>query len=67
MNLKDERLIVYVSARLAERSTWEGIMFLSTLAGSRWGAQLPLEQCVALGAGISGFIKILFPDAVPKV
>jgi hypothetical protein len=62
MNIKIETLIAYVVARLSERSSWEGIAFLLTLTGSRYGANLPLDQCVALGGMLSGAIKIIFPD-----
>jgi hypothetical protein len=66
MNPKFETLIAYLSARASERSTWEGVGFLLTLAGSKWGINLPLDQCVTIGATVSGAIKIIWPDAKAK-
>lgn len=63
MKKKLEILIAYIFARMCERSTYEGLAFLLTLAGSKYGASLPLDQCVTLGAILSGAIKIIFPDA----
>jgi hypothetical protein len=65
MKAKLEALAAYLAARLSERSTWEGLMFLLTLSGSHYAASMPLDQCVALGATVSGAIKIIFPDSKP--
>lgn len=59
-----EQLLGYVADRLAERSTWEGVAFLFTVCGSHY-QNLDWGQCAALGATVSGAIKIIFPDAKP--
>lgn len=56
-----EKIAAYLAARASEASTWQGVAFILTLAGSRY-ANMDWGQCAALGATLSGIIKILFPD-----
>jgi hypothetical protein len=60
-----EQLIVYVAARAAEPSTWQGVAFMLTLCGSHYASSLDWGQAAALGGFISGAIKIIFPDVKP--
>jgi hypothetical protein len=61
---KLDTLLLYIGARLSEPGTWQGIAFLLTLMGSRY-AHLDWGQCAALGASISGALKIMLPDTKP--
>lgn len=62
---KLEQLLGFIADRLAERSTYEGLVFIFTVCGSHY-QNLDWGQCATLGATASGIIKIIFPDAKPK-
>ena len=53
MKTKLEILIAYLAARLSEISTWKGIAYFLTFAGSKYGSDLDLDQAVAVGVGLS--------------
>lgn len=66
MRDKLEQLLAYLAERAAEPGTWQGVVFVLTLAGSKY-ASLDWGRCAALGGIASAAIKILFPDAkLPK-
>lgn len=54
----------FILDRMREPSSWQGVGFLATLAGAKWGASLDWGQAAALGATVSAFIKTIFPDAL---
>lgn len=49
-------------ARMGESSTWQGLGFLVTLCGGRWGAELDWGAAAALGGTVSALIKSVLPD-----
>lgn len=51
--------------RMGEASTWQGIGFFIALAGSKFGAGMDWGQAAALGATVSGALKMLLPDPKP--
>lgn len=55
----------YMLDRMGEASTWQGIGFIVTLFGSKWGS-LDWGQAAALGGIVSGLIKALLPDSFKK-
>lgn len=60
-----ERLTValeYISERLREPSTWQGIGFAVALTGSKVGLGLDWGQAAGLGGFISAAIKMALPD-----
>jgi hypothetical protein len=59
---KIDALLQYIAQRIAEPGTWQGIAFLLALGGSRY-ANLDWGQCAALGASVSGVLKIVLPDS----
>jgi len=59
-------LISYTFARLAERSTWLGLVALATGAGATLEPD-QLEKIVVAGVAGAGLIATLFPDPVPKI
>lgn len=61
-----EYFLNYVADRLQEASTWQGIGFIVTLTGCKYGANLDWGQAAGLGGFISAFIKTIFPDKVKK-
>lgn len=61
MNSKLNALITYAASRISERGTWQGIAFMLGLFGSHY-ASLDWGQCAAIGASISGALKIILPD-----
>ncbi len=52
----------YLLDRMGERSTWEGVAFIVTLTGSKWGANMDWGQAAGLGASISAAIKMGMKD-----
>jgi hypothetical protein len=52
----------FIAARLSEASTWQGIFFLITLTGSKFGAGLDWGQAAGLGGVMSAALKMIFPD-----
>ena len=54
-------LVLYGLNRLAERSTWQGIVAIATAAGVSVSPELA-TQIVAGGAAAVGFINAVFPD-----
>ena len=54
-------LLEYIQDRLLEPSTYQGMAFLLTLAGSRY-ANLNWGEATSIGAGISAILKILLKD-----
>lgn len=57
--------INYVTCRLSEPSTWQGIGFLVALTGSKVGMGLDWGQAAGLGGIISAAIKMAIPDKRP--
>ena len=67
MATKIELIAVYLSQRLSEPETWRGVAVIATLIGGNQFAALNWGECAALGAAISGVMKIIFPTVViPK-
>jgi hypothetical protein len=66
MRAKTRKLIEYWLARMGESSTWQGVAFILTLFGTKFGTTLDWGQAAAAGGAISGFIKLLLPDQVKK-
>ena len=64
MASKAELVAVYLSQRLSEPETWRGVAVIATLVGGSQFAALNWGECAALGAAISGVMKIIFPSAV---
>jgi hypothetical protein len=58
---KLEKLSFYIADLLSEKSTWQGIAFFLGLFGSHYAA-LDWGQGAALGASLSGALKIIFKD-----
>jgi aspartate oxidase len=54
-------IVVWLAARLKERSTWLGIIALITAAGVKISPALT-EQLVTIGAGIAGLVLALTAD-----
>jgi len=65
MNEKMRAFIGYLSARLSEPSTWQGIGFIVALTGCKLGAGLDWGQAAGLGGIISAAIKMIVPDKAP--
>jgi len=64
---KLETLLAYIAARASEASTWQGVAFVLSVAGSKY-ANLDWGQCAAIGGFVSAAIKILLPNIIiPKV
>ena len=61
MNSKLKTLLVYLAQRSSEPSTWRGVVFLLTLAGSKYAA-LNWGEAACIGSTVSAMMKILFPD-----
>ena len=53
-----------VAARLSEPSTWQGIGFLVSLCGAKYGG-LDWGQAAGLGGIVSAVLKMVFPDPKP--
>ena len=66
MKLKLRAALDVLLARLCEQSTWQGIGFLVTLTGSKFGAGMDWGPAAALGSGVSALVKIVLPDPVAK-
>jgi len=62
MKKKTRIFIDYVTGRLSEPSTWQGIGFLVALTGSKIGMGLDWGQAAGLGGIISAAIKMIVPD-----
>jgi hypothetical protein len=62
MKKKTRVFIDYVTGRLTEPSTWQGIGFLVALTGSKVGMGLDWGQAAGLGGIISAAIKMAVPD-----
>ena len=60
METKIEDILMYVSARAAEPETWRGVAVIASLLGGQY-ATLNWGECAALGAMVSGVMKIIFP------
>lgn len=58
-------LLIYLCARAAEPSTWQGIAFFAGAAGSHYAALDP-GYCALVGGILSGALKILLPDSQPN-
>lgn len=57
-----QTVLEFIAARLSEPSTWQGIGFLVTLTGAKYGANLDWGQAAGLGGLISAVLKMIFPD-----
>lgn len=66
MKIKIRAALDILLARLGEQSTWQGIGFLVTLTGSKFGAGMDWGPAAALGGSVSAVIKTLLPDPVIK-
>jgi hypothetical protein len=64
MKQRTQVVLEFIAARLSEPSTWQGIFFLLTLTGSKFGAGLDWGQAAGLGGIVSAALKIIFPDPV---
>lgn len=62
---KISTFIDFVSARLSEPSTWQGIGFLVALTGCKVGIGMDWGHAAGLGGIISAAIKMALPDAKP--
>lgn len=62
MKQRTQVVLEFIAARLSEPSTWQGIFFLITLTGSKFGAGLDWGQAAGLGGIASAALKIIFPD-----
>lgn len=62
---KIRTFIDFVSARLSEPSTWQGIGFLVALTGCKLGIGMDWGQAAGLGGIISAAIKMAIPDKKP--
>lgn len=60
---KAEVFINFVSGRLSEPSTWQGIGFVVGLTGSKVGMDMDWGQAAGLGGIISAALKMLLPDS----
>lgn len=58
------KLKKFLCERLKEASTWQGLGALIVILGGRWAIDLPWGELAALGAIVSGLIKMVFPDKV---
>jgi hypothetical protein len=63
METKIETLLVYLGARMSEPETWRGFAVIGSLIGGQY-ATLNWGECAALGAIVSGVMKIIFPTIV---
>jgi len=61
MNNKLKILLVYLAQRASEPSTWRGVAFLLTVAGSKY-ATLNWGEAACVGSTVSAMMKIVFPD-----
>lgn len=52
----------FLLQRMAEPSTWQGVGFIVSVTGSKFGAGLDWGQAAAVGGFISAGIKTIFPD-----
>lgn len=48
--------------QLGQQSTWQGIAFLMTLFGSKYGAELDWGAAAAAGGTVSALLKTLISD-----
>jgi hypothetical protein len=55
-------ILEFTAARLSEQSTWQGIGFLVTLFGAKFGAGMDWGQAAGLGGVMSAALKMFFPD-----
>lgn len=62
MEKKTREALNFLLARLSEPSTWQGIGFIVTLFGGRFGAGMDWGQAAGLGGLISAVIKMIVPD-----
>ena len=62
MNAKLNSALRYVLDRLGEASTWQGIGFIVTLCGAKYGANVDWGQAAGLGGMVSAGLKMLLPD-----
>lgn len=58
-------ILTYVAHRLAEPSTWRGMVALVTAAGVAISPELA-EAVIAAGLAGIGVIGVLFPDMRPE-
>lgn len=58
---KDE-FMQYVSDRLSERSTWQGIGFVLGAVGCKWAGEVDWGAAAAFGGFISAGLKVVFAD-----
>lgn len=65
MKKKIRTIATVLAARLSEQSTWQGIGFVVTLTGAKFGVGLDWGQAAGLGGVISALLKIVFPDPKP--
>ena len=54
----------YCLDRLGEASTWQGVGFLVTACGSKFGAGLDWGGAAFVGGFVSAAIKSVFPDTL---
>jgi len=66
MNIKD-RLRAganFILDRMKEPSTWQGVGFVVTLCGAKWGVGVDWGQAAAMGGIVSAFLKATIPDVL---
>jgi hypothetical protein len=61
IELKLYQAFAFMADRASEPSTWQGVSFILGLLGSHY-ANLDWGQAAALGATLSGLLKIFTPD-----
>jgi hypothetical protein len=61
-----QAIIAFILDRAGESSTWQGLGFIATLAGAKWGAELDWGSAAAAGGFVSGMLKMIFPDKLKK-
>jgi hypothetical protein len=55
---------LYCLDRMGETSTWQGVGFLVTAFGSKFGAGLDWGGAAFVGGFVSAAIKAAFPDKI---
>jgi hypothetical protein len=63
---KLQAIIKFIIDRLGESSTWQGLGFIATLAGAKWGVDMDWGAAAAAGGFVSGMLKVIFPDKLKK-
>jgi hypothetical protein len=61
-----QAILAFILDRAGESSTWQGLGFLATLAGAKFGGDLDWGAAAAAGGLVSALLKTLFPDKIKK-